>query len=133
MDLIVHGKKSETCAQIEPQVSKPKRKGKGFLNAAPTSNKWVQGSASMVLHCENIQFYHNFFIFLNSDCSGWVPRCVAVKMFELKSKNSQDQIGRLEEKEADMKKEYTKLHERHVTNFFFNISIFEILYRNCFF
>jgi hypothetical protein len=35
-------------------------------------------------------------------------------MFELKSKNSQDQIGRLEEKEADMKKEYTKLHERHV-------------------
>jgi hypothetical protein len=39
MDLIVHGKKSETCAQIEPQVSKPKRKGKGFLNAAPTSNK----------------------------------------------------------------------------------------------
>jgi hypothetical protein len=35
-------------------------------------------------------------------------------MFELKSKNSQDQIGRLEEKEAEMKKEYTKLHERYV-------------------
>ncbi len=40
--------------------------------------------------------------------------CSAVKMFELKSKNSQDQIGRLEEKEAEMKKEYTKLHERYV-------------------
>jgi hypothetical protein len=52
-------------------------------------------------------------------CNGWVPRCVAVKMFELKSKNSQDQIGRLEEKEADMKKEYTKLHERHVTKKYF--------------
>ncbi len=46
MDLIVHGKKSETCAQIEPQVSKPKWRGQGFLNAAPTSNKGVQGSAN---------------------------------------------------------------------------------------
>jgi hypothetical protein len=36
-----------------------------------------------------------------------------VKMFELKAKNSQDQIGRLEEKESEMKKEYSKLHERY--------------------
>ena len=35
-----------------------------------------------------------------------------VKMFELKSKNSQDQITRLEDKETEMKKEYSKLHER---------------------
>jgi len=40
-----------------------------------------------------------------------------VKMFELKSKNSQDQIGRLEDKEAEMKKEYTKLHERYTDLF----------------
>ncbi len=49
MDLIVHGKKVENWAQIEPQVSKPKRKGKGFPNAAPTSNKGVQGSANTLL------------------------------------------------------------------------------------
>jgi hypothetical protein len=45
-------------------------------------------------------------------------------MFELKSKNSQDQIGRLEEKEADMKKEYTKLHERHVKKKYFFLSFY---------
>lgn len=36
-----------------------------------------------------------------------------VKMFELKSRNFQDQISRLEEKEAETKKEYTKLHDRY--------------------
>ena len=40
-----------------------------------------------------------------------------VKMFELKSKNSQDQISRLEDKEAEMKKEYSKLHERYTELF----------------
>ncbi|KAK3577050.1 hypothetical protein CHS0354_003132 [Potamilus streckersoni] len=36
-----------------------------------------------------------------------------VRMLELKSKNSSDHVSRLEEKEADMKKEYNKLHERY--------------------
>jgi len=40
-----------------------------------------------------------------------------VKMFELKSKNSQDQITRLEDKETEMKKEYSKLHERYTELF----------------
>jgi len=40
-----------------------------------------------------------------------------VKMFELKAKNSQDQITRLEDKENEMKREYTKLHERYTDLF----------------
>ena len=40
-----------------------------------------------------------------------------VKMFELKSKNSLDQISRLEDKETEMKKEYSKLHERYTELF----------------
>jgi len=40
-----------------------------------------------------------------------------LKMFELKAKNSQDQIGRLEDKENEMKKEYNKLHERYTDLF----------------
>jgi len=40
-----------------------------------------------------------------------------VKMFELKAKNSQDQITRLEDKEAEQKREYTKLHERYTDLF----------------
>lgn len=40
-----------------------------------------------------------------------------VKMFELKSKNSTDQITRLEDKESEMKKEYSKLHERYTELF----------------
>ena len=40
-----------------------------------------------------------------------------VKMFELKSKTSQDQITRLEDKETEMKKEYSKLHERYTELF----------------
>merc|ERR1711963_1018071 len=36
-----------------------------------------------------------------------------VKMFELKTKNYQDQISRLDEKESETKKEYTKLHDRY--------------------
>ncbi|XP_077359055.1 C-Jun-amino-terminal kinase-interacting protein 3 isoform X12 [Festucalex cinctus] len=35
------------------------------------------------------------------------------KQLELKSKNYADQITRLEEREADMKKEYNALHQRH--------------------
>ena len=34
-------------------------------------------------------------------------------MFELKTKNYQDQISRLDEKESETKKEYTKLHDRY--------------------
>ncbi len=68
MDLIVHGKKSETCEKVEPKVSKPKRKGKGFLNAAPTSIKGVQ--AQLIFQFENVKFYHNSLIFLNSGCNG---------------------------------------------------------------
>eukprot|EP00092_Neocalanus_flemingeri_P008970 GFUD01009651.1.p1 GENE.GFUD01009651.1~~GFUD01009651.1.p1 ORF type:complete len:1277 (+),score=282.33 GFUD01009651.1:760-4590(+) len=40
-----------------------------------------------------------------------------VKMFELKAKNSQDQISRLEDKENEQKREYTKLHERYTDLF----------------
>jgi chemotaxis regulatin CheY-phosphate phosphatase CheZ len=40
-----------------------------------------------------------------------------VKMFELKAKNSTDQISRLEDKETEMKKEYSKLHERYTDLF----------------
>ncbi|XP_046910833.1 JNK-interacting protein syd isoform X3 [Dermatophagoides farinae] len=36
-----------------------------------------------------------------------------VKMLELKAKNSSDHSTRLEEKESEMKKEYSKLHERY--------------------
>ncbi|KPM07010.1 JNK-interacting protein 3-like protein [Sarcoptes scabiei] len=36
-----------------------------------------------------------------------------VKMLELKAKNSSDHSTRLEEKETEMKKEYSKLHERY--------------------
>ncbi|XP_059491169.1 JNK-interacting protein 3 isoform X4 [Neocloeon triangulifer] len=40
-----------------------------------------------------------------------------VRMLELKSKNSSDHVFRLEEKETEMKKEYTKLHERYTELF----------------
>jgi len=40
-----------------------------------------------------------------------------VKMFELKAKNSVDQIGRLEDKESEMKREYSKLHDRYTDLF----------------
>ena len=36
-----------------------------------------------------------------------------VKIFEIKSKNTADHVGRLEEKENDMKQEYKRLHERY--------------------
>lgn len=36
-----------------------------------------------------------------------------VKMFELKAKNASDQATRFEEKEAERKKEYNKLHDRY--------------------
>ena len=36
-----------------------------------------------------------------------------VRMIELKSKNASDHVGRLEEKEIEMKREYTKLHDRY--------------------
>ena len=35
------------------------------------------------------------------------------RMIELKAKNAADHASRLEEKENEMKREYTKLHERH--------------------
>lgn len=40
-----------------------------------------------------------------------------VRMLELKSKNSSDHASRLEDKESEMKKEYTKLHERYTELF----------------
>nr|XP_018903223.1 PREDICTED: C-Jun-amino-terminal kinase-interacting protein 4 isoform X6 [Bemisia tabaci] len=40
-----------------------------------------------------------------------------VRMFELKFKNSSDHVCRLEEKEQEMKKEYSKLHERYTELF----------------
>lgn len=40
-----------------------------------------------------------------------------VKMFELKVKNSHDAISRLEDKESEQKKDYTKLHERYTDLF----------------
>nr|XP_018897874.1 PREDICTED: C-Jun-amino-terminal kinase-interacting protein 3-like isoform X2 [Bemisia tabaci] len=40
-----------------------------------------------------------------------------VRMFELKNRNSSDHVSRLEEKEQEMKKEYTKLHERYTELF----------------
>lgn len=41
----------------------------------------------------------------------------AVRILELKSKNSSDHASRLEEKESEMKKEYAKLHERYTELF----------------
>lgn len=40
-----------------------------------------------------------------------------VRMLELKHKNSLDHASRLEEREADLKKEYNKLHERYTELF----------------
>ncbi|KAK9499816.1 hypothetical protein O3M35_002785 [Rhynocoris fuscipes] len=40
-----------------------------------------------------------------------------VRMLELKAKNSSDHVYRLEEKEQEMKKEFTKLHERYTELF----------------
>ncbi|XP_025413957.1 JNK-interacting protein 3 isoform X3 [Sipha flava] len=40
-----------------------------------------------------------------------------VRMLELKAKNASDHVYRLEEKEQDMKQEYTKLHERYTELF----------------
>ena len=48
-----------------------------------------------------------------------------VKMFELKAKNSTDHINRMEDKESEMKKEYTKLHERYTELFKTHIDYME--------
>lgn len=40
-----------------------------------------------------------------------------VRMLELKTKNSHDHVIRLEEKEAELKREYTRLHERYTELF----------------
>ncbi|PSN35217.1 hypothetical protein C0J52_16889 [Blattella germanica] len=40
-----------------------------------------------------------------------------VRMLELKAKNSSDHVSRLEEKEQEQKREYTKLHERYTELF----------------
>ncbi|CAF1106478.1 unnamed protein product [Adineta ricciae] len=36
-----------------------------------------------------------------------------VKIFEIKARNTSDHVGRLEEKESDMKQEYKRLHDRY--------------------
>ncbi len=36
-----------------------------------------------------------------------------VKIFEIKARNASDHVGRLEEKENEMKTEYKRLHERY--------------------
>merc|ERR1711981_1507161 len=46
-------------------------------------------------------------------------------MFELKAKNSQDHITRLDEKETEMKKEYSKLHDRYTELFKTHIDYME--------
>lgn len=40
-----------------------------------------------------------------------------VRMLELKTKNSHDHVGRLEEKEAELKREYSRLHDRYTELF----------------
>ncbi|KAG8226786.1 hypothetical protein J437_LFUL002832, partial [Ladona fulva] len=40
-----------------------------------------------------------------------------VRMLELKGKNASDHVSRLEERESEMKKEYTKLHDRYTELF----------------
>jgi predicted nuclease with TOPRIM domain len=46
-----------------------------------------------------------------------------VKIFEIKARNASDHVGRLEDKENDMKQEYKRLHDRYCevekTNSFF--------------
>ena len=37
----------------------------------------------------------------------------SVKTFELKARNAQDHVARFEEREFEMKSEYTKLHDRY--------------------
>ncbi|CAB4062457.1 SPAG9 [Lepeophtheirus salmonis] len=48
-----------------------------------------------------------------------------VKMFELKAKNNQEHINRLEEKENEMKREYSKLHDRYTELFKTHIDYME--------
>ncbi|CAF4774525.1 unnamed protein product, partial [Rotaria sp. Silwood2] len=36
-----------------------------------------------------------------------------VKIFEIKSRNASDHVGRLEDKENEMKQEYKRLHDRY--------------------
>jgi predicted nuclease with TOPRIM domain len=36
-----------------------------------------------------------------------------VKIFEIKARNASDHVGRLEDKENDMKQEYKRLHDRY--------------------
>ena len=36
-----------------------------------------------------------------------------MKIFEIKARNTSDHVGRLEEKESDMKQEYKRLHDRY--------------------
>lgn len=40
-----------------------------------------------------------------------------IRLFEVKTKNAQDQISRLEEKESETRTEYSKLHERYTDLF----------------
>ncbi|ODN06492.1 JNK-interacting protein 3, partial [Orchesella cincta] len=52
------------------------------------------------------------------DLSGKIESLEAIlRMLELKSKNAADHVSRLEDKEAEMKKEYAKLHDRYTELF----------------
>ena len=50
-----------------------------------------------------------------------------VKIFEIKGRNASDHIGRLEDKENEMKQEYKRLHDRYsevsTDTLFFSLSI----------
>jgi predicted nuclease with TOPRIM domain len=53
-----------------------------------------------------------------------------VKIFEIKARNASDHVGRLEDKENDMKQEYKRLHDRYCevrkTNFFSLFHFFSV-------
>ncbi|CAL8081776.1 unnamed protein product [Orchesella dallaii] len=52
------------------------------------------------------------------DLSGKIESLEAIlRMLELKAKNAADHVSRLEDKEAEMKKEYAKLHDRYTELF----------------
>ncbi len=49
-----------------------------------------------------------------------------MKIFEIKARNASDHVGRLEDKENEMKQEYKRLHDRYC-------EVEEICIRICFF
>lgn len=48
-----------------------------------------------------------------------------MKIFEIKARNASDHVGRLEDKENEMKQEYKRLHDRYceVRKIFYSISL----------